>query len=192
MVADVVVLLGLGGRLLSEGHRGAVRPAGCRGHQNGAKGVTVVSADRTAVASKVVVCGTCGTKNRVPAAAKGTPRCAKCKTPLPWIVDADDDTFAEVVEAASIPVLVDLWAPWCGPCRMVSPALESLARQYAGRVKLVKVNVDDSPAVASRFDVRGIPTLLLVSGGQVVSRQTGAAPEPALRGWLDQGLSSAS
>jgi thioredoxin 2 len=142
-----------------------------------------------AVPTGVVVCQTCGTKNRVPVSASGRPRCAKCKSPLPWIVDADDGTFAEVVEAASIPVLVDLWAPWCGPCRMVSPALESLAHQYAGRVKLVKVNVDDSPATASRFDARAIPTLLLINRGHVVARQTGAAPESALRGWLDQGLS---
>ena len=139
--------------------------------------------------TKVVVCGDCGARNRVPAAAPGTPRCAKCKTPLPWITDADDTTFVEVVEAATVPVIVDLWAPWCGPCRMVSPVLESIARQYAGRVKLVKVDVDESPSVASRFEVRGIPTLLLVNRGQVVSRQTGAAPEPALRSWLDVGLS---
>ena len=158
--------------------------------EGGPQEVRVVPGERTAaVAPRVVVCGTCGAKNRVPAVASGTPRCAKCKTPLPWIVDAGDDSFSEVVEAASIPVLVDLWAPWCGPCRTVSPALESLARQYAGRVKLVKVDVDESPAVASRFDVRGIPTLLLMHRGQVVSRQVGAAPEPALRGWLDQGLS---
>jgi thioredoxin 2 len=145
--------------------------------------------ERTAaMAAKVVVCKSCGTKNRVPAAASGVPRCARCKSALPWVVDADDGTFAQVVEAARMPVLVDLWAPWCGPCRTVSPALESLAGQYAGRVKLVKVDVDESPALAARFDVRGIPTLLLMRRGKVVSRQTGAAPEPALRAWLDQGL----
>ena len=77
---------------------------------------------------------------------------------------------------ARLPVLVDLWAPWCGPCRAVSPALENLARVRAGRVKLVKVNVDESPATASRFGVQGIPTLLVVHKGTVVARQTGAAP----------------
>jgi thioredoxin 2 len=106
------------------------------------------------------------------------------------MVDAGDDDFAGIADAARIPVLVDLWAPWCGPCRMVSPALEQLARGMAGRVKLVKVNVDDSPKVAERFSVQGIPTLLLMRGGAVVARQTGAAPEPALRGWLEQGLAT--
>jgi thioredoxin 2 len=139
----------------------------------------------------VVQCPSCGTKNRVPPAASGVPRCAKCHTALPWIVDAGEDTFAEVAEAAAIPVLVDLWAPWCGPCRMVSPALESLAGKYAGRVKLVKVNVDDAPRLAARFDARGIPTLLVLDGGRVVSRQVGAAPEPALQSWLDQALAGA-
>ncbi len=137
----------------------------------------------------VVQCPTCGKKNRVPAAANGIPRCPNCHNPLPWVADADDGSFAVIAEAATIPVLVDLWAPWCGPCRMVSPALESLARAYAGQVKLVKVNVDDSPQTARRFDARGIPTLLVLKGGEVVSRQVGAAPEPALRTWLDQALS---
>ena len=141
-------------------------------------------------ATTVVVCPHCGTKNRVPRATSGTPRCAKCHNALPWIVDADDATFSEVAEQASIPVLLDLWAPWCGPCRMVSPALERLAATYAGRVKLVKVDVDSSPRTAQRFAVQGIPTLLLLDQGVVVSRQTGAAPEDALQRWLDAGLAS--
>ena len=138
--------------------------------------------------SSVVVCPKCGRKNRVPAAAAGTPRCGHCHNPLPWIVDAGDDSFAERVEQARMPVLVDLWAPWCGPCRAVSPALENLARDRAGRIKLVKVNVDESPAIAARFGVQGIPTLLVLDKGTVVTRQTGAAPEAALRQWLDQAL----
>jgi thioredoxin 2 len=142
--------------------------------------------------STVVECAHCGRHNRVPAAATGTPRCAACHQPLPWIVDATDATFAEVVEQSSRPVLLDLWAPWCGPCRMVSPALERLAREYAGRVKLVKVDVDTSPRTSGRFGVQGIPTLLLLDHGVVVARQTGAAPEAALRSWLDQGLAAAA
>lgn len=138
--------------------------------------------------ASVVVCPNCGRKNRVPAAAAGTPRCGHCHNPLPWIVDAGDDSFAERVEQARMPVLVDLWAPWCGPCRAVSPALENLARDRAGRIKLVKVNVDESPAIAARFGVQGIPTLLVLDKGTVVARQTGAAPEAALRQWLDQAL----
>ena len=91
------------------------------------------------MAGGLIRCGHCGQMNRVPAAAAGIPRCGKCHQPLPWIADADDATFGEVADAAKIPVIVDLWAPWCGPCRMVSPALEQLARDLAGQVKLVKV-----------------------------------------------------
>jgi len=111
---------------------------------------------------------------------------------LPWIADADDATFGEVAEAAKIPVVVDLWAPWCGPCRMVSPALEHLARDLAGKVKLVKVNVDTSPQVSQRFGVQAIPTLLVLRRGQVAARQTGAVPLAALRTWVDNALAAAS
>jgi thioredoxin 2 len=138
----------------------------------------------------VIACPQCGRKNRVPPAASGIPRCGSCHQPLPWIVDATDATFAAVADQASIPVLVDLWAPWCGPCRTVSPALERLAAEDAGRVKLVKVDVDSSPRTAGRFAVQGIPTLLLLDRGEVVTRQTGAAPHEVLRRWLDQGLAS--
>src|ERR1700734_3397135 len=110
------------------------------------------SEDNEAMASGLIRCGHCGQTNRVPGAAAGTPRCGKCHQPLPWIADADDTTFSEIAEAARIPVLVDLWAPWCGPCRMVSPALEQLARDLAGPVKLVKVNVDVSPQISQRFE----------------------------------------
>lgn len=143
----------------------------------------------TTVTSVVITCEVCGKKNRVPAAAAGTPKCGSCGSPLPWLAEADDASYPEVVEQAAIPVLLDLWAPWCGPCRMVSPALEQLAREYAGRVKLVKVNVDQAPGVARRFEVQGIPTLVLLDKGSVVTTQVGAAPADALRSWLDQGLS---
>ena len=126
----------------------------------------------------------------MPAAANGTPRCGNCHKPLPWIVDAGDDDFAEVAERASVPALVDLWAPWCGPCRMVSPALEQLATEMAGRLKLVKVNVDESPKVQQRFGVQAIPTLLVLRKGAVAARQTGAAPAAALRSWLENALAS--
>ena len=137
------------------------------------------------VSSNVVPCPSCGKKNRVPDAAKGAPRCASCKAPLPWIADAGDASFAEIVEAAKTPVLVDLWAPWCGPCRMVEPDPRAPGAEMAGRLKLVKVNVDDSPQLAQRFGVQGIPTLILMVGGQEKARQTGAAPEHVLRTWLE-------
>jgi thioredoxin 2 len=133
-------------------------------------------------------CPHCGRRNRVPAAGAGTPRCGNCHQPLPWIVDAGDDTFAEVAERASVPVLVDLWAPWCGPCRMVSPALAQVATELAGRVKLVKVNVDEAPRLQQRFGVQAIPTLLVLQAGQVTARQTGAAPAAQLRAWVEQAL----
>jgi thioredoxin 2 len=139
----------------------------------------------------IVACPNCGKKNRVPAVASGVPRCGNCHLPLPWIAEADDGSFASVVEESQLPVLLDLWAPWCGPCRMVSPALEELAREKAGMVKLVKVNVDDSPQVASRFDARAIPLLLVLRGSEVVARQAGAAPVNVLRPWLEGALSSA-
>ncbi len=138
----------------------------------------------------LVKCPNCGRRNRVPAAAAGTPRCGNCHKPLPWIVDAGDDDFTEVAERASVPALIDLWAPWCGPCRMVSPALEQLATEMAGRLKLVKVNVDESPRLQQRFGVQGIPTLLVLRGGAVTARQTGAAPAAALRSWLENALAS--
>ena len=126
----------------------------------------------------------------MPAAASGVPRCGNCHKPLPWIVDAGDDTFAEVAERASVPVVVDLWAPWCGPCRMVSPALAQVAADMAGRLKLVKVNVDDSPRLQQRFEVQSIPTLLVMRKGKVTSRQVGAAPAAALRSWVEQALAT--
>jgi thioredoxin 2 len=143
------------------------------------------------VASGLIKCEHCGQTNRVPAAARGTPRCGKCHQPLPWIADADDTTFGDVAEAARIPVIVDLWAPWCGPCRTVSPALEQLARDLAGQVKLVKVNVDASPQVSERFGVQAIPTLLMLRGGKVAARQTGAVPLAALRAWAEKALAGA-
>jgi thioredoxin 2 len=140
----------------------------------------------------LIRCRHCGQTNRVPAAAAGTPRCGKCHQPLPWIVDADDTSFAEIADAATIPVIVDLWAPWCGPCRAVSPALEQLAGDLAGQVKLVKVNVDVSPRLSQRFGAQAIPTLLVLRGGKVAARQTGAAPLPALRAWVGQALATAA
>ena len=136
----------------------------------------------------LVRCEHCGQKNRVPAAAAGTPRCGKRHEALPWIADADDATFGEVAEAAKIPVVVDLWAPWCGPCRMISPALEQLASDLAGKVKLVKVNVDTSPQISQRFGVQAIPTLLVLRHGRVAARQTGAVPLATLRTWIDNAL----
>jgi len=134
------------------------------------------------MAEPIVECPNCGRKNRVPAAASGVPRCGNCKQPLPWVADAGDDTFTEVAEKSTIPVVVDLWATWCAPCRMVSPALEQVARELAGRVKLVKVDVDAAPELSRRFEVQAVPTLLVMDGGRVIARQAGAASAAALPG----------
>ena len=144
------------------------------------------------MASTPIRCEHCGQLNRVPPAAAGVPRCGKCHEPLPWVAEADDATFAEVAESATIPVIVDLWAPWCGPCRMISPALEQLAHDMAGQVKLVKVNVDNSPQTQQRFGIQAIPTLLLLRNGKVAARQTGAVPLASLRIWVQDGLATAA
>jgi thioredoxin 2 len=129
--------------------------------------------------------------NRVPAAASGIPRCGNCHQPLPWMAAAGAAPVGEGAEAAAIPVVVDMWAPWCGPCRMVSPALEQLARDMAGRVKLVKVNVDEAPKLQQRFTVQAIPTLMVLRKGEVIARQAGAMPLPMLREWVEGALSQA-
>ena len=139
--------------------------------------------------SEKVKCPNCGKTNNIPAAGEGKPRCGNCHEPLPWIAAAGDGDFAEIVEKSSVPVLVDLWATWCGPCRMVSPALEQLAREHVGQIKLVKVDVDAAPRTAERFTVRAVPTLLVMDRGEVLARQSGAAPVPQLRTWLDQARS---
>jgi thioredoxin 2 len=144
------------------------------------------------MSEEITRCPNCGRKNRVPLAAAGALRCGSCHQPLPWIVEADDATFAETAERASIPALVDFWAPWCGPCRMVSPALEQLVREQPGRIKLVKVNVDESPRLQQRFGVQAIPTLMVIRQGKVIARQAGAAPVAALRSWLGQSLGAAA
>jgi thioredoxin 2 len=143
------------------------------------------------VRSRIVECPTCGRKNRVPDAATGVPRCGNCRSNLPWVADAGDDDFADVADRATIPVLVDLWAPWCGPCRQVSPALEETARGLAGQVKLVKVNVDTAPKLSERFSAQAIPTLLVMKRGEVISRHVGAAPAAVLRIWVDEALRDA-
>ncbi|TDT14512.1 thioredoxin [Ilumatobacter fluminis] len=137
----------------------------------------------------VVACPSCGTKNRVPFAAKGHPRCPKCQTDLPWTVDAGDADFATAVDTSAL-VIVDLWAPWCGPCRMVAPILDRISSEFAGRVKIVKVNVDESPMTAQRYEARSIPMMLFMRGGDVVNTVVGAQPEHVMRTLVEGELRS--
>ena len=127
----------------------------------------------------ILTCASCGTKNRIRPSGKGTPHCGSCGATLPWLVNASDATF-DVEANASVAVLVDLWAPWCGPCRFVGPILEQLSKEYAGRLKVVKVNVDENPATQQRFQAMSIPTLVVIRAGRVVDRIVGALPRTDL------------
>ncbi len=135
----------------------------------------------------IIACSNCGTKNRVRPTPTGAPRCSVCHTPLPWIVEAGPESFDEEI-TSSLPVLVDFWAPWCGPCRMVSPVVEQLGRDHAGALKVVKLNVDEAPAISTRYGVQGIPLLLLIRDGAEADRLVGAAPLAQLQAWLEPHL----
>lgn len=127
----------------------------------------------------ILTCPDCATKNKIRPSERGAPHCGNCGKVLPWLVNATDETFD--VEARAAPaVVVDLWAPWCGPCRIVAPILEDLSKEYAGRLKVVKVNVDDNPATAQRFQAFSIPTMVVLKDGQVVDRMVGAMAKSAL------------
>jgi thioredoxin 1 len=99
-----------------------------------------------------------------------------------------DDAFEKTVLKSEVPVIVDFWAPWCGPCRMVAPILDKLAKEYAGKMVIAKVNTDENPQWAQSYNVQGIPTMLFIADGKVVHQQVGALPEPMLRSVLDQFL----
>jgi len=139
----------------------------------------------------VVVCKNCGTKNRVdPAsAAENIAKCGKCGTPLelpsgpedsgkPIIVA--DDSFADVVLNSTGTVLLDCWAPWCGPCRMVGPIMDQLAAESNGKYRIAKLNVDENPRTASQFQIQSIPTMLIFKDGKLVDRLVGAQAKPAI------------
>ena len=148
--------------------------------------------------SQLIACPKCAALNRVPLekVQQGLePVCGRCKTPLsapakPVVVT--DATFSAEVERSPLPVLVDMWAPWCGPCRMIAPVLEQLAGEMAGRIRIAKMNVDENPATSQRFNVRNIPTMLVLKDGREVDRIVGAHPKTEIVARLEKVLASAA
>lgn len=148
----------------------------------------------------VISCSKCGAKNRVELdrAAQGQAKCGKCGTPLDLSKATDqadgnkpvvvtDETFErDVLRSGSTPVLVDCWAPWCGPCRMIGPIMDQLAGESNGRYRIAKLNVDENPRIASQFQIQSIPTMLIFKDGKLVDRLVGAQPKQAIAGRLAQ------
>ena len=128
-------------------------------------------------------CPHCSATNRLPAARiDDAPNCGKCGQPLlqGQPLDLDDNSFDAVVAATKLPVLVDFWAAWCGPCQMMAPAFKQAGAQLQGRALLVKVNSDESPGLSQRYGIRSIPTLVRLQGGRETARQSGAVPVGAI------------
>jgi thioredoxin 2 len=139
----------------------------------------------------VVACGECGKKNRLAYERLGeTVRCGQCKNILPPpsqpIEIASTADFDHLIAKASIPVVVDYWAPWCGPCRMVAPELAKVATHTAGRVLIVKVNTDALPDLGERFTIRSIPTMAVFAGGREVARTSGARPAADIEAFIEK------
>jgi thioredoxin 2 len=137
-------------------------------------------------------CPNCGAQNRVAAdrVQQQTAVCGKCKTPLTLSLHPQtmtDANFAELT-AGPLPVLVDCWAPWCGPCRMIAPVIEELAKEFVGRAQVGKLNTDENPQTARRFNIQSIPTLLILKDGREVERLIGVQPKTAIAQQLQRWL----
>jgi thioredoxin 2 len=134
-------------------------------------------------------CPSCRKKNRVPAAhLADAGRCGACKASLPPVsapIDVDEATFNEIVQRATVPVLVDFWAAWCGPCRVAAPHVKQTAEAVAGHGLVLKVDTEREPQLAARYGVRGIPNFLVLKGGEVVHQSAGVAPAATMLRWLE-------
>jgi thioredoxin 2 len=138
-----------------------------------------------------IVCGRCGKINRLPAERVATAaRCGSCHQPIfgGHPIEVDEARFDRHVAHSDIPVLVDVWAPWCGPCRTMTPMFERAAKELEPQVRLLKLNADTAPSVASRVGISGIPTLLLMKGGREISRTAGAMDTRNIVAWTTAGL----
>ena len=144
--------------------------------------------------TKLIDCPSCGATNRVPLSkiAQGLqPNCGRCKNPLHLdskLVTVTDKTFASAIERSPLPVLLDMWAPWCGPCRMIAPLVEELATELVGRVRVGKLNVDENPLTAERFNIRGIPALLVLKEGREIDRIVGVQPKSEIVRRLERAI----